>query len=148
EAEGIEGRRLHDGHVVRRLDRRRRDVRAGARANVEQRAGANLPADWFKQLAFVQRFEETKGVAAADEEDVRAFEIVRAVAKLRCLETHPTESFGNARRVSIAIFSRERRKHNTPLLANKPTNRFLGMIEEAVTVNVRRRDQKESHQNL
>ena len=69
-AQRVEVRRLRDGHIVGRLDRRAGHVTAGADTEVRQTGGDPL-ADRLQQAVPIQLREEAKRVAAAYEEGRR-----------------------------------------------------------------------------
>ena len=76
-------------------------------------------ADRGDELAFVKRVEQTKRIAAADEDRIDIVEIGSTVSKLRRLESHPRETLAHDRRIAVAIFLRERRKDDSFAIAEE-----------------------------
>jgi hypothetical protein len=73
QTDGLETRRLNDGHVVGRLNRGARDV--GPRANAQIRdSRANAISYGANDIVLVERMEQSEGVAAAYENGVGALD--------------------------------------------------------------------------
>lgn len=67
QAERLKAGRIHDRHVVCRVDRARGHVRSGAAAHVRQLAGEHTTSDRLDQAGVVQMLEQLERVAAANE---------------------------------------------------------------------------------
>src|SRR5438309_2115488 len=142
EAEGVEGRRLDDRHVVRRPDRRRGDVRSRARADVRQRAGTDAEADRVEKRELVHRLQQPERIPAADEEGIDSVEVARAL-QLDDVDRERGESLPDAICVALVIGEGERRECDP--VCTQGADLRLGMIEEPVAVDVRGRNEKEAH---
>ena len=66
--QGLEGRRVHDGHVVGRVDAKRGHVGPGRAPDVEQALLEHPLPDQLDQIVVVQALEQLERVAAPDED--------------------------------------------------------------------------------
>lgn len=69
QSQRIEAARIDDGHVIRGGNRRRRQHRSGAPANIGRASAYGLP-DRFQAATLAQFVQQAEGVASADEQDV------------------------------------------------------------------------------
>ncbi len=68
QTQGVERRRLDNRHILRRFQRGPRDNRTGARSQVRH-SFRHAASDRLQQIKVVKRFQQSKGIAAADEEE-------------------------------------------------------------------------------
>jgi hypothetical protein len=76
EAERVEATRIDDRHVVRGLDRRAGEIRAGAPAEIPGLAPAYACAHWLEQPARAALTQQLEGVSAADDDEIRSLEFL------------------------------------------------------------------------
>lgn len=74
QSQGLEGGRLHDGHVVGGVYGACGHIGAGTAAHVGEALLQHQLADQFDQLQFVQFLQQHKRIAAADENGLRLAE--------------------------------------------------------------------------
>src|SRR5215472_8114362 len=129
--EGSERWRLYYRHILGCLDGGSGYIRPGARSDVRHAGIHSLP-NRVKNAKIVKRFQQTKGVAAANKDD---FGIIHGCDWFECLMdrgqfvTHTRKTFFCGSRVSVAIVERVGNKQNALFLAQEISNLLLGMIE-------------------
>src|ERR1043166_7463759 len=118
EAERAQSGRLDNRHVVRRLNRRAGDVRAGAPADVG-RAPFDARPDGLDRARLVQPAQQVESVSAADGDGLGARDRARRVRSLvqrLDLVAHRAEARAHARRVLVVSPDdrRERDEEDAP----------------------------------
>src|SRR5947209_9288900 len=116
EVESVQARWLDDGHVVCRSDRRARDVRPSAPTDVRHAVKDTL-ADALDQSSLVEAVQQMKGVAAADDDGLRAAHNFARVCGLVDgieLVAHRLKTLTHHARILVKCFAdaRERNKEN------------------------------------
>lgn len=121
EAEAREPVGPHDRHVVRVADRRARDVRARAAADVEQQARVHARAHEREERGVrLQRLEELERVAAADEDrGGRAHGGALRRVRLELVDraqrdAHPSKPRARLLRIRVEVGLRPRDEEHVP----------------------------------
>src|SRR6516162_2129393 len=137
--------RLDYWHVLRGLQTRTRNNRAGARS-YEGYTASNRSPNWFDQLILLQLGQQSERVAAAGEDDFRLLDCARSIGNVVYrseLKPHLAQAVFRLFRVCPALMKCIWNEHNANSLADKILDLSLSMVEVSAAMQTRVADQEQ-----